>query len=155
MPHLFLPAVFLESEKTFLVHVCYSQCISASCFEFHEMFYQKRKKLSLKQFLFSSHYMNETTLMPGKFSALYSLIPLTNHYMFCIFHILFAVFNNLSDLYFGYRFLLDFCMLELLISSGLHTAGRSYSQCYLRSANHSRESKSDLNVQMEKHCSEA
>lgn len=68
--------------------------------------------------------------------------------------ILFAAFNNLSGLYFGYRFLLDFCMLELLISSGLRNAGRSYSQCYLRSANHSRESKSDPRVQMEKHWSE-
>nr|XP_021143953.1 mitochondrial inner membrane protease subunit 2 isoform X4 [Columba livia] len=49
------------------------------------------------------------------------------------------------------RFLLDFCMLELLISSGLHNAGRDCSQCYLRSANHSRERKSDLYVQMEQH----
>ncbi|XP_068257611.1 mitochondrial inner membrane protease subunit 2 isoform X3 [Nyctibius grandis] len=51
----------------------------------------------------------------------------------------------------NFRFLLDFYMLELLISFGLRNAGRSYSQRYLRSANHSRESKSDLNVQMEKH----
>lgn len=88
--------------------------------------------------------------MHAKFSALYSLIALTNHHALYFPHfILFAVFNNLSDLYFRYRFLLDFCMLGLLISSGLHNAGRSYSQCYLRSANHSRESKSDLNVQME------
>ncbi|XP_061844611.1 mitochondrial inner membrane protease subunit 2 isoform X2 [Colius striatus] len=48
------------------------------------------------------------------------------------------------------KFLLDFYMLELLISSGLHTAGKSYNQCYLQSANHSRESKSELNVQVEK-----
>ncbi|XP_040406622.1 mitochondrial inner membrane protease subunit 2 isoform X4 [Cygnus olor] len=49
------------------------------------------------------------------------------------------------------KFLLDFYMPVLLIFSGLRSAGRSYSQYYLQSANHSRESKSDLNVQMEEH----
>ncbi|XP_021240605.1 mitochondrial inner membrane protease subunit 2 isoform X5 [Numida meleagris] len=44
------------------------------------------------------------------------------------------------------KFLLDFYMLVLLISSGLQNAGRNYNQCYLQSANLSRESKSDLNV---------
>nr|XP_025973492.1 mitochondrial inner membrane protease subunit 2 isoform X3 [Dromaius novaehollandiae] len=48
-------------------------------------------------------------------------------------------------------FLLDFCMPVLLISSGLHNAGRSYSQCYLQNANHFRESKNNLNIQLEKH----
>ncbi|XP_032048261.1 mitochondrial inner membrane protease subunit 2 isoform X3 [Aythya fuligula] len=49
------------------------------------------------------------------------------------------------------KFLLDFYMPVLLIFSGLQSAGRSYSQCYLQSANHSRKSKSDLNVPMEEH----
>ncbi|XP_025973491.1 mitochondrial inner membrane protease subunit 2 isoform X3 [Dromaius novaehollandiae] len=49
------------------------------------------------------------------------------------------------------KFLLDFCMPVLLISSGLHNAGRSYSQCYLQNANHFRESKNNLNIQLEKH----
>ncbi|XP_066847797.1 mitochondrial inner membrane protease subunit 2 isoform X2 [Anser cygnoides] len=49
------------------------------------------------------------------------------------------------------KFLLDFYMPVLLIFSGLQSAGRSYSQYYLQSANHSRGSRSDLNVQMEEH----
>ncbi|XP_072778004.1 mitochondrial inner membrane protease subunit 2 isoform X12 [Taeniopygia guttata] len=44
-------------------------------------------------------------------------------------------------------FLLDFYMPEPLIFSGLHNAGRSYSRCFLRSANHSTGSRSDLNAQ--------
>ncbi|XP_025003425.1 mitochondrial inner membrane protease subunit 2 isoform X4 [Gallus gallus] len=44
------------------------------------------------------------------------------------------------------KFLLDFYMLVLLISSGPRNAGRSYNQCCLQSANLSRESKSDLNI---------
>lgn len=64
---------------------------------------------------------------------------------------LFILSNNISGLFFGCRFLLDFCMPELLTFSGLHIAGRSYSQCCLRSANHSTESRSDLRVQTGKH----
>ncbi|XP_072777968.1 mitochondrial inner membrane protease subunit 2 isoform X6 [Taeniopygia guttata] len=45
------------------------------------------------------------------------------------------------------KFLLDFYMPEPLIFSGLHNAGRSYSRCFLRSANHSTGSRSDLNAQ--------
>ncbi|XP_068026102.1 mitochondrial inner membrane protease subunit 2 isoform X2 [Melanerpes formicivorus] len=47
------------------------------------------------------------------------------------------------------KFPLDFYMLELLISSGLRSAGRNYSQCYLQSANHFIERKSDLSVRIE------
>lgn len=64
---------------------------------------------------------------------------------------LFILSNNISGLFFGCRFLLDFCMPELHTFSGLHIAGRSYSQCCLRSANHSTESRSDLRVQTGKH----
>ncbi|XP_071589741.1 mitochondrial inner membrane protease subunit 2 isoform X2 [Heliangelus exortis] len=49
------------------------------------------------------------------------------------------------------KFHLDFYMLELLISSGLLSAGRSYSQSYLWSANHSRESRINLNIEKENH----
>lgn len=42
MPHPLWVAVSLEPEKTFPVNVCYSQCVSASCFEFHKMFYVKK-----------------------------------------------------------------------------------------------------------------
>lgn len=96
-PHLFGPTVLLGPEKTFLVHVCYSQCISASYSEFHEIFINK-KKLSLKQFFFSSHYMHETLLVHAKFSPLYSLVALTNHHVLCTSCILFYLQHSIISL---------------------------------------------------------
>ncbi|XP_059703090.1 mitochondrial inner membrane protease subunit 2 isoform X3 [Haemorhous mexicanus] len=49
------------------------------------------------------------------------------------------------------KFLLDSYMPEPLIFSGPHSAGRSYSRCFLRSANHSAESRSDLSLQAGNH----
>lgn len=157
MPHPFWLAVSLEPEKTFPVNVCYSQCVSASCFEFHKMFYVKKN-----YYLWSSFPLPLVTCMTRSScmqSSLLCILSFLYQIMMCFvfstfFFFFFSVFKDFYGLHFVYRFLLDFYMLELLISSGLHNAGRSYSQCFLQSANHFRESKSDLNVQTEKHWNE-
>lgn len=147
MPHLFWAAFFpwKWKRKTFLV-LCYRQCISANCFEFQKMVYQKKKKtLLLKTFSFPLiTCMREYLLFCFAFSHCSNK---SLHALYFSHTDLFALPSNTSGLYFGCRFLLDFYMPEPLIFSGLHNAGRSYSRCSLRSANHSTGSRSDLNAQ--------
>lgn len=107
MPHLFWPAVFLEPEKSFLVHTCYSQCISASCDEFAKCFPKKNRNCHLSLSFARIRCMSHSSRKQSSLLCILSLLWQT------IMWFVFSTFNlicSISNLWF---------MLWLQVSLGL------------------------------------